>query len=587
MALRLFGVFVALQTFALLARADRWAVLTGIDRGTWPFVLLLWARDLALAVSAGLAAAWLAKRAQALPEPAPLSRRAFLAAAAAIVCVGTFLRWVLPVDLPPGVWFDVPWQARTLLIDPTGAPWIGGTPFMDDPAAAGNHELVSNLYLRSLSGLFRVFGRAETGFLAVSAVPGTLTLLGALWLGTELFGRRAGLLGAGLTALCVWPLVFSRWSFTGSALVALALPAAAAAVAALRRRSTSLAAVAGLTTGFSLHTHPSAWPVAAGLGAFSVFATRDRGTRRLAVVAWACAALAFAPFAKGYLDHPECFGGRARDVGASSRVAGDWGPGSDVAGAWQIPATLASNAIEYSGLLLFTTDPNPRDGIPGRPTVTPLLALASLVGFALVLARGGTGASALGLLVLGSLAGGVLANPGGAPNGIRACVVVIPALLAGGWLLARLAAAAGGLLRESAGAALVLALVLAAETVPFLTRWNENPYVARSFCVPETLAARLVRGLGTRRVVLAPGTFRDRFVFDALSGPVDATTPIRIASVRKPAELGLSPGEAVWYVARRADHAALAALSLKCARGIAPSDVAPDVLVASVRRRAP
>jgi hypothetical protein len=167
---------------------------------------------------------------------------------------------------------------------------------------------------------------------------------------------------------------------------------------------------------------------------------------------------------------------------------------------------------------------------------------------------------------------------------------VIPALLAGGWLLSRVAAAAaaGGRIREPVAAVFVLALVLAVETVPFLTRWNEDPSVARSFCVPETLAARLVRGLGPRRVVLAPGTFRNRFVFDALSGPVDAATPIRIASAGTPdGLLGLAPGESVWYVARRADHAALAGRPLTCARGVAPSDVAPDVLVASVRRPPP
>jgi hypothetical protein len=581
----LFGLFVALQTFVLLSRGDRWEVLFWVTRETWLLVALLWAKNLFLAALAGAAFVLLLRRARELPgaaapEPAP----SLVALGAAAVVLGIALRWVFPETIPPGLWFDPPFEARALLEHPGEIPWIGGVPLHDDPAAAGNRELVSYVYLHFYDAMFRLFGRAETGFLALSAVPGCLLLLAAFWLAAEVFGPSAALLGVALVSLARWPLVFSRWSYTASAAMPLALLAGAAALAALRTRRVSLAVLSGVATGLSLHTHSSAWGIAAGLGVFSLAALRDRPARRLVAASWTAAALAFAPFAWGYLTHPENLGGRLRDVPVGTRPAGAWGP--RLTGPLAVPATLAYNAVEYTGVLLFTVDPNPRDGLPGRAAVTPLLGVAALLGLGASAARGTRGDAALFALLLGSLAGGIFSNPGGAPNTIRICLVVVLALLAAAWLLlaglARLEERGGP--RAALGAGGVLALLLVLETAPFLGRWADDPLVRRNFCESETRAARLVRTLAGEDVLLEKGAFRHPFVFDALSGPTDPRRPIRRAPERTVSALAAAPPAGpVWLVVREAALPVLRAAGWRCARGVSPGGLTADVVVAFAR----
>ncbi len=581
----LFGLFVALQTFVLLSRADRWEVLFFVTRETWLLVVLLWLKNLSVGAVAGAAFTVVLRRARELPgtagsKPAPL----LVALGAGAAVLGLALRWVFPETIPPGLWFDPPFEARALLEHPGELPWIGGTPLHDDPVAAGNRELVSYVYLHFYDAMFRVFGRAESGFLALSALPGCLALLAAFWMAAEIFGLPAAFLGVAVVSLARWPLVFSRWSYTAAALIPLALLAGAAALAALRTGRRWLAAVSGLCVGLSLHTHSSAWGVAAGLGVFSLFVLRDRAARALVLTSWVAAAVAFAPFGWGYLSHPENLGGRLRDVPVGTRPAGAWGP--RLTGPLAVPATLAFNAVEYTGVLLFTKDPNPRNGLPGRAAMTPLLGLAALLGLGLAAGRRTRGDAVLFALLLGSLAGGVFSNPGGAPNMIRSCVVVIPALLAASWLalsvLVRLEERGGP--RTALAAAGVLALLLAVETGPFLSRWADDPLVRRSFCETETRAARLVRALPGHDVLLEKGAFRHPFVFDALSGPVDPRRPIRTVPEMTVAGLaGVPPAGPVWLVAGEPALQSLRAAGWRCARGISPGGLTADVVVAYVR----
>jgi hypothetical protein len=580
----LFGLFAAVQTFALRAEADRWGVLLFFTRETWLLVLLLWLKNVAIAAAAGFVAAFLLRRAASLPEPpggkpAPL----LVALSVAAVLVGIALRWVFPDQIPPGLFVDPPFEARALLLHPDGIPWIGGIPLLDDPVSGGSRTLVSYLNLHFYDGLFRVFGRAEAGFLAVSAVPGTLALAGAFWLANEVFGLPSALLGVSFVALASWPLVFSRWSYIASALIALALFSAAAALAALRTGRLWLAVLSGAFLGLSLHTHASSWAVAAGLGVFSLFELRRPESRKIVATAWLSAVLAFAPFAQGYLTHPTSIGGRVFDVPAGSSVRGAWGP--DVAGVGRVPATLLSNVVEYTGVLLWTSDPNPRDGLPGRAAVAPFLGIAALLGLGLSAARATRGDGALLALVLGSLAAGVFSNPGGAPNTIRTCVVVIPALLAAGWLVLRVLSLleAMTIVRVSVGVAGVVAFVLVAESIPFLCQWPDDPLVVRYFCPTETQGARLVRALGGGDAVVDPHALRHSFVFDALSGPTDPRVPIRLARRATAAELlAAPPARPFWYLANAAALVELHAAGWRCARGIAPHDAEAGVVLARV-----
>jgi hypothetical protein len=588
MARILFSAFVAVETFVFLARDDRWGVLFFFTKETWLLVSLLWVKDVALALLAATLFAALVSAAERLERGTEARAReathgvvavAFLAAG-----IGIALRFAWPETIPPGLWFDPPFEARALLEKPHGLPWIGGAPLYADPVAAGNRELVSYVYLHFYEAVFRVFGRAEAGFGALSAVPGALAIPAAAWLAWEMSGGLAAALATVLVALGLWPLVFARWGYTAAALIPLAFLAGAATLAALRTRRLSLALLAGTAIGLSLHTHSSSWAVAAGLGLYSLALLRAKENRELVLAAWGAAALAFLPFGIGYLRNPANLGGRIRDVPAGSRVQGAYG--APVTGLLRVPATLFTNALDYAGVLVWTPDPNARDGLPERAALHPVLGIAALAGFARAAARRTRADLALLALAGGSLAAGILSNPGGAPNTIRTCVFVPAALVAAAGFLATLAAALARRLpvRPAAAAAALATAVLVLETWPFLTTWPAHPSVLAHFCVTETSAARLARALAPGDVVLEPSALRFAFVFDALHGPVSPLVPMLVATRRSAADLvAAPPGRAFTFVARRESLELLARAGFRVGRGIAPNEFDPRLVFARVR----
>ena len=582
-----FCAFVAVETFVFLAREDRWGVLFFFTKETWLFIALLWIKDIGLALLAAVLFTALVRwTARLETDPSASSTRGVLAVALVASGAGVALRFLWPEILPPGVWFDPPFEARALLERPEGLPWIGGVPLLDRPEVAGNRELVSYVYLHFYDAVFRVFGRAEAGFGALSAVPGALAIPAAAWLAWEVWGGLTGGLAAALVALSHWPLVFSRWGYTAAALIPLALFAGAATLAALRTRRLRFALLAGACLGLSLHTHSSAWAVAAGLFVFSLSLLRARETRGLVLAACVAAALAFLPFGIGYLRNPANLGGRIRDVPAGSRVSGAYGVALE--GPFRVPATLALNAIDYAGVLVWTPDPNPRDGVPGRPALHPVLGTLAFVGFARAAARRARGDLLLLSLAAGSLAAGVLSNPGGAPNTIRTCVFIPAALLAAAGVLGTWGAALarGRFARPGITALGIVALVLALETSPFLCVWPEHRAVRAHFCVTETSAARLARNLGPGDLFLEPASLRHPFVFDALRGPTRVKEPMIPAERRTARELIASPPPgSFFFVARQPALELLSRAGFRVGRGVAPNEDDPGLVVLRARAR--
>ena len=579
-----FAIFVFLETFLFLAREDRWDVLFYVTVETWPYIALLWIKDITLSILAAAAFAALVGRTARLERtpPAPATR-GILAVALAAAVIGIALRFAWPEMIPPGLWFDPPFEARTLLLKPEGLPWIGGAPLYDDPVRVGNRELVSNVYLHFYDAVFRVFGRAEAGFGALSAVPGALAIPAAAWFAWEVSGGLAAGFATTLLALGLWPLIFSRWGYTAAALIPLAFLAAAATLAALRTRRVSFALLAGACIGFSLHTHSSSWAVAAGLGVFSLAFLRARETRGLVLAAWLAAGLAFLPFGIGYLRNPANIGGRIRDVPAGSHISGAYGAG--VKGPLGVPADVLLNALDYAGVLVWTPDPNPRDGVPGRAALHPLLGIVAFAGFARAAARRTRADLALLAIAAGSLAAGVLSNPGGAPNTIRTCVFVPAALVAAAGVLATWAAAFARRFptRPGAAAAGLAAAVLVLETRPFVSTWPAHPAVAGSFCVTETSAARLARNLGPGDLVLESRALRFPFVFDALHRTTSPRVPMIPAERRNAADLAASPPERPFtFVARRASLELLSSAGFRVGRGVAPNELDPLLVLARV-----
>lgn len=572
MVRRVFGAFAAVQTFFWLARRDRFEVLLWWTGETWLYVLLLWLKDLTLAAAAGWVAARLlafvtdaAAREEREPSPpsGPLAEAAWVVPA---LCLGVALRWVFSGWNPPGLWVDVVYAARPLFGGGTPPLW-GASPFGRNPAS---HEVVSNLYVAFVRGVFALFGSGETGFFAISALPGTLAVPACWWLAREAFGARVAAVAAVLAALLGWPLLLARWSSTAALLISLVLLAAAATLRARRTGSVALAAFAGACVGLSLHTHASAGAVAAGFAAFALLEARHAPSRRLVLAAAVAAALAAAPLAWAFAAGQGRLGGHLRDVHVGTPVKGVDGPRA--AGVLRIPVALAWNALDYTGALLWTVDPNERNAA-GRAALTPAVGVLALLGIGLAASRRRPADVLLLLLAAGSLLAGILSNPDGAPNTLRIAVLLVPALVLAGAVLeagvgraTRSGAVSRGVLVGGLAAALVVT-----ETLPALLDAPARPGVAVRFCAAETEAGRTLARLAAAPVVVESGATLNPFVVEAVAHGADRRIPLDSWAKETPAEvLATRSPNAFWILASRRGLAELTAAGLRCGRGIAP-----------------
>lgn len=581
----LFGAFVAVQTFVWLARADRFEVLFWWTAETWLYVLLLWIKNFVIAAAAGFLAARLlaitvdaAERTESEPprQPRPLAEAAWVLP---LLVVGVLLRWAFRSWNPPGLWVDVVYVTRPLF-GGLPVPLLGTSPYGEDPAS---HEVLSHLYVAFAHGVFTLFGSGETGFFALSALPGCLALPAFWWLAREAYGPRTAGVALLLGALVGWPILLSRWTYYTILLLAFVLLASAATLRARRTGSVAFAALAGLCVGLSLHTYAAAYATGVAFAAFALLQARERGGLRLAAAAAAAALVAFAPLAWAFVAGEGRLGGHLRDVHIGMPVRGEDLP--RVEGVLRVPVALAWNAARYTGILLWTVDPEERHA-GGRRIVTPAVGALALLGLGVAASRRRRADVLLLLLAAASMLAGILSNPGGAPNTLRVSVILAPAIVLAA---AVLEAAVSGAVRNGAGSRGVLvagvaAVLFASETLPALTGFPSRPRVASRLGATETEAGRLLARLASAPVVLERGAVRYPIVVEAVAHGADRTLPLDLYARKTPAELKTAPPAGpFWVLATRRGLAALAAEGFACGRGIAPAGEVSGVVLARVK----
>jgi 4-amino-4-deoxy-L-arabinose transferase-like glycosyltransferase len=459
-------------------------------------------------------------------------------------------------------------------------PFWGASHFGESPAT---YEVLSNLYVVFVRVVFGLFGSGETGFFAVSALPGCLMLPAFWWLAREAFGPRAAGMALLLGALVGWPLLLARWTYWVALLLALVLLAAAATLRARRSGSLTSAAFAGACIGLSLHTYAAAFAVAPAFAMFAILEARDPRKRRLVLAAVAAAALAFAPLAWAFVAGEGRLGGHLRDVHVGRETTELDAPHAK--GAFRIPVALGWNAVKYTGVLLWTIDPEERHA-GRRAVMTPAVGALSLLGIGLAASRRQPADLLLLLLAAGSLLAGVLSNPGGAPNTLRVSVLLVPVIVLAAAVLetgtaraARYGAASRGILLAGVAAAL-----FAFETIPALVEFPGRPGVATRFREAETEAGRALARLAEAPVVLERGAFVYPIVVEAVAHGADRRIPLDVYARKTPAEIRAAPPVGpFWVLASRRGLAELAAGGLRCGRGIAPAGDASGVFLARVR----
>ncbi len=557
---RCLAVFVFIQALAALVRADHVEVLTWWTRETWLLLILLWAKNLLLAaLAAGLAVLVFrfvekARGASREAGDAGWTRALALSAGAALV-VGAALRWVWPSVIPPAQFSDTFSELERVLRDPAGAPWIGTTPFPGAP-----NDQISNLYARIAHASVVAFGGGETGLLSVAALPGTLLLPAVLWLGLEAGGPAVGVLALWLAVFAGWPLNVARWGFTGAAMLPLVAAGLAALLTGHRTGRAAWGLLAGACLGLSLHTHPGAWAGVGVLALWGIFRIASVPADRRLVAATALAgALLLAPFAWGFVRDPSRLGGHLRDVHLQKPVRDVSAPAG--AGGAGLVRRLAYNALHYSALFTGAADPNLRHGPTSTGKLPLLLGLAALLG-AVAAFRPGASAAERALLVFtaGSLLAGILSDPGAAPNSFRVCALIPPLLVWAALVLDAALARVGPLVRARPPvlAALVVAVLIAVDTVPFLTRWPFEGGVAAAFDAGASEAGRLLEGGGDRTATLDPGAVRHPIVVETRARVVSFREGVPAFRLRAPEEM-VETG-AGWYVSEARRLHALCAL---------------------------
>jgi hypothetical protein len=286
---------------------------------------------------------------------------------ALILLLAAWLRLPALDHLPPGLHFDE--AVYGLMAEDIRA---GARPVFFS-AYTGREPL----YMYLLALVFAITGPSTWALRLSSALVGVVTVALIFALGRALYGRRVGLLAAGLSAVVMWPLVVQRNGYPNVLIPPIEAAAALALWRGWRRGRARDFALGGALTGLVLYTYLAArfWPVFLALFvAFSGLVAPRHWWRRAGGIALAvaCAALVFAPLGWYFLGHPADFLERASQVLASA----------DGSGGASLPGLLAANLRRsILGLVVpMQGDPRWHFNLPGRPVFGLVAGLALVVG---------------------------------------------------------------------------------------------------------------------------------------------------------------------------------------------------------------
>ena len=262
-------------------------------------LLYLWLRSPRRA-SERESGAWFAQRALQVPTHWPLL--------AAILLIGTWLRFWLLREIPADMGWDLPYNYYdTLTI-------LGGQRPIFFPANLGRE----GLFFYCLALCARAVGLSQWTLQLTSAILGTATILVVYGLGREAFSRRVGLAAAYLLAVNRWHIILSRSGFRVILMPLFTILVLYTLVRALRRQRFLDFAWAGLALGIGFHTYKAFLfvPLAIALGSLAYVLAKGWSAVRpflSRVLLMGCVALvALAPLARFTVEHPELYFARER-----------------------------------------------------------------------------------------------------------------------------------------------------------------------------------------------------------------------------------------------------------------------------------
>jgi len=238
------------------------------------------------------------------------------------------------------------------------------------------------LYMYVLAGLYSLFEPTPALNRSIAAVAGTLAVPFTYGIALELFPQRRRLAPAAalLQAFLPWDLHFSRYGLRVELLPLLGSAAVYFLLRAWRRRAWVESAAAGLFLGLSLYGYMAARLLPLVFLAWAALAL-PRAPRRERLrlcagiaVALGIAGVVFAPLGSYFLAHPASFSYRAGQVVLKGGVG-------------EVARQLGANAWLWLKAFVISGDTNPRNNLPGAPSLTAWMALPWIAGCLCALRR--------------------------------------------------------------------------------------------------------------------------------------------------------------------------------------------------------
>lgn len=296
-----------------------------------------------------------------------LSRKTFFILGLLIVLLAFFIRTYHLSSIPAGVYPDEAVNGTDALAANASHHW---------KLFYTNNNGREGLFMNLIALGFTLFGVSVVTLKMWSVLAGTLTVLGMILLGEELFrSRRAGLIAGFLTATTFWAINFSRISFRASLLPFVLVFTIFFLIRGIQKKKIIDYAIAGMFFGLGTYTY-IAFRIApliliVLLAAFIISRKRFLATHWKEIAAFSFAMILVAlPMLVNFAIHPELFTSRTGEVSVFNPAVN----GGHLL--LTIGASFGKTLAEFN----FYGDQNWRQNLPTQPELPIIIGMFFLAG---------------------------------------------------------------------------------------------------------------------------------------------------------------------------------------------------------------
>ncbi len=296
-----------------------------------------------------------------------MSRKTFILLAALVVALALFVRLYHISSLPPGVYPDEAVNGVDAVTANASHAW---------KVFYENNNGREGLFINLIAFAFLLFGVSVAALKIWSVVFGTLTVLGMIFLGEELFGsRRGGIIAGFLTATSFWAINFSRIGFRAVMLPFILVWTVFFLIRGIQKKKIIDYVFAGIFFGLGVHTYIAfriaPLILAVLVVAFIISRKRFIATHWKEIAAFFVAmAVVALPILLDFYHNPIHFSGRTAQVSVFN---------PEVNQGHLLLALGKTFGLSFAGFNLWG-DQNWRHNLPPWPEIFPIIGIFFLAG---------------------------------------------------------------------------------------------------------------------------------------------------------------------------------------------------------------